>query len=64
MTQLGQEMDGVSCNAFMMPASGMRLCEAGSKNERDDGPKEWHEVWLGQFIRLSNVFYSFVSAEY
>ena len=48
MAELGQEMDGVGCSTFVMPASGVRLSEAGRENERDDGQKIWHANYGGE----------------
>ena len=56
MAELGQEMNGVGCSAFVVPASRMRPCQAGRENEREDGQEVWHVNYVGEWIRLSNVF--------
>lgn len=56
MAELGQEMNGVGCSAFVMPASGMRLSEAGRENESDDGQEIWHMIYVGERMFLSNDF--------
>ncbi len=48
MAELGQEMNGVGCSAFVVPASRMRPCEAGRENEREDGQEVWHVNYVGE----------------